>query len=69
MNKKWRDLTPGQRGAILVAGSIEVTLTAMAARDLWSRPAEQIRGRKGLWWLGIFVQPLGPVAYLLAGRR
>jgi hypothetical protein len=28
-----------------------------------------VRGPKGLWALGCFVQPVGPIAYLTLGRR
>jgi hypothetical protein len=48
---------------------VEVVLTAVAAVDLARRPRREIRGPKAAWWLGILVQPLGPVAYLGWGRR
>ncbi|MEU1384900.1 MULTISPECIES: PLDc N-terminal domain-containing protein [unclassified Nonomuraea] len=44
-------------------------LTGAAAVDLWRRPQREIHGWKGVWWLGIFVQPFGPIAYLAYGRR
>ena len=37
--------------------------------DLMRRPASQVRGPKLLWAAGFVVQPVGPVAYLLWGRR
>ena len=58
-----------QRITVLVAAPVELALTATAAVDLARRPAARIRGPKALWWLGIFVQPIGPVAYLAWGRR
>jgi hypothetical protein len=67
--KRWDDFTPGQQTAILVAASIELALTATALVDLARRPREQVRGPKPLWALGCVVQPVGPVAYLLFGRR
>ncbi|TMR93641.1 PLD nuclease N-terminal domain-containing protein [Nonomuraea basaltis] len=66
---RWDELSKRQQGLLLVAASAEVALTTAAVVDLWFRPREAVRGRKGLWWLGIFVQPIGPVAYLLCGRR
>jgi hypothetical protein len=48
---------------------VEAILTAVAAADLIQRPQSEIHGRKGLWWLGIFVQPVGPVAYLSWARH
>jgi len=37
--------------------------------DLVRRPRAQVRGPKALWMMGLFVQPVGPVAYLALGRR
>ncbi|MEU5862726.1 hypothetical protein ABZ815_16230 [Nonomuraea sp. NPDC047529] len=47
----------------------ELVLTGAAAAGLRRRPQREIRGWKGVWWLGIFVQPFGPIAYLTYGRR
>lgn len=66
--RKWSDFTPGQQGAILVLAAVELGLTTAAVVDLVRRPAEQIHGPKAAWALGVFVQPVGPVAYLLWGR-
>ena len=68
-NRRWSDLTPAQQTAILVGASIELALTATALVDLARRPAAQVRGSKALWALGCAVQPVGPVAYLVWGRR
>ena len=54
---------------MIALGGVEVVLTAVALTDLSRRPAAQVRGPKTLWALAAFVQPLGPVAYLLGGRR
>jgi hypothetical protein len=67
--KRWSDLTPNQRRAVYVAGAIETVATAAALRDLARRPAEDVRGPKLLWRLGAFVQPVGPLAYFVVGRR
>jgi hypothetical protein len=67
--KQWSDLTDGQRAAIVVGGAIELVLTTLALVDLVRRPAAQVRGPKTLWALGSVVQPVGPIAYLLFGRR
>ena len=37
--------------------------------DLVRRPAEQVRGRKAIWAVGLLVQPFGPIAYLGWGAR
>lgn len=67
--KKWSDLTAGQKRAISVAGVAEAILTVAALRDLARRPADQVRGRKLVWVLAFTVQPFGPLAYFLRGRR
>jgi Phospholipase_D-nuclease N-terminal len=67
--KRWGDLTPIQQGLILGLASVELALSATALIDLARRPTSQIRGPKPLWLLGCFVQPVGPLAYLMLGRR
>ncbi|HQR80166.1 MAG TPA: PLDc N-terminal domain-containing protein [Actinomycetota bacterium] len=68
-NRKWSELSASQRALLLTLVSVELSLTATAAVDLIRRPADQVHGRKGLWALGLFIQPVGPVAYLCAHRR
>ncbi len=68
-NKKWSDLSSAQQTAILTLASIELSLTVTAAVDLVRRPAAQVHGRKGVWALALFVQPVGPIAYLWTHRR
>jgi len=63
------ELPRWQQIGALVLAPIEVALTITAAVDLARRPADQIRGPKALWWLGILIQPLGPVTYLKWARH
>jgi len=67
--KKWSDLTPAQQKAVIAGGAVELALTAVALRDLARRPASEVRGRKSTWVLAFAVQPFGPIAYLVRGRR
>ena len=67
--KQWRDLTTQQQRGIVVAALVELVMTSLAVRDLARRPATQVRGPKPLWLLTFVVQPVGPIAYLLLGRR
>ncbi|MEU4541659.1 hypothetical protein AB0G15_43215 [Streptosporangium sp. NPDC023825] len=67
-HKRWSDLSARQQAAILTLASVELSLTATAAADLWCRPAGQVRGSKALWWPLLFVQPIGPIVYLTLGR-
>lgn len=67
--RRWSDLEAGQRAALVAVAAVEVALTATAAVDLTRRPSGQIRGGKAMWWPLIFVQPVGPITYLVWGRR
>lgn len=68
-NRTWADLTPAQKTVMLTLISVEVSLTATALVDLVRRPADKVHGRKGVWALALFVQPVGPVAYLWTHRK
>ena len=67
--QQWSELSATARRAIVVAGVVELALTAFVHRDLSQRAAGDVRGPKLVWRLASFVQPFGPIAYLLAGRR
>jgi len=67
--RSWHDLSRSQKRLTVIAGAAEVVLTTIAARDLAARPASGVRGPKALWVPFFAVQPFGPVAYLLIGRR
>lgn len=67
--RSWSDLSRTQRRLIIAGGAVESVITTVALRDLARRPGSQVRGPKAAWALGCVVQPVGPVAYLLLGRR
>ena len=67
--KSWGDLTPLQMKLVTVAGIVVVAVTAWCAKDLKQRPAELVRGPKLLWAPALTVQPVGPLAYLVLGRK
>jgi Phospholipase_D-nuclease N-terminal len=67
--RQWSERSGPERAAMVTLSSIEFALTMIAAVDLYRRPGEGVRGPKPLWWPIIFVQPVGPVAYLAFGRR
>lgn len=67
--KNWSELSPTQRKLVVVTGAAEAALTTYALRDLGSRGQAQLRGPKWAWRLACLVQPVGPIAYLVAGRR
>ena len=68
-NKKWSELSTGQRRGIMISGIVQVTLLIAALADIWRRPKEEIRGDKRLWTAVSFVNFIGPISYFLFGRR
>lgn len=71
MAKRWSDLSPGARKAIIVVGIAEAALKAAAAIDIKRRPADQIRGPKWAWGAGLVINSAGviPISYFVFGRR
>ncbi len=67
--RRWSELSPSARRAIVVGSVFELVMTTFALRDLFRRPAAAVRGKKWAWFLACFVQPVGPIAYFVAGRR
>jgi hypothetical protein len=67
--RTWSELTGRQRQAITVAGALEIVLTVYALVDLHGRSEAEVRGAKRWWIPVVFVQPVGPIAYLLFGRQ
>ena len=67
--KSWADMTPTQKNIVVVTGILEVALTAWCVRDLKQRPKELVRGPKALWGTAMSVQPIGPIAYVVLGRK
>ena len=67
--QRWQDLRPGHQSFILGLGAMELVTTTVAMIDLARRPRELVRGPKLAWVAAAVVQPFGPVAYLLFGRR
>jgi NADH:ubiquinone oxidoreductase subunit B-like Fe-S oxidoreductase len=71
MATRWSDLSPRTRKLIIVAGTAEVGLKAVAAIDLKRRPADQVRGPKWAWFAGLLINSAGliPLSYFVFGRR
>lgn len=67
--RRWNELTDGEKTAILVAASVQISLAATAWIDLARRPAAQVRGPKPLWAVAIAVNVVGPISYFAVGRR
>jgi hypothetical protein len=70
--KRWRQLDPRVRQAILLVGAFEAGLKAAALIDLAQRPGRDIRGSKPAWAVAVtVVNSVGllPIVYFLRGRR
>ena len=65
----WKTLSPAQKTALIIAGTLQVGLFAAAWADLSHRRPEAVNGRKVAWRAGLFVNTLGPLAYFLCGRK
>lgn len=66
--RKWPELSRTTQTLIIVGGAIEIALTSYSLVDLCRRPKSGVRGPKFLWAAAVFVQPVGPIAYLAVGR-
>jgi hypothetical protein len=69
LREQWASMPPWQRTGTVVLGAAEIVATTIAAADLVRRPRAAVRGPKAMWWPALAVQPFGPLAYLLLGRR
>jgi hypothetical protein len=67
--RRWDDLSPDQRRAIIAVGVITTIWQVAMLWDLSRRPADQLRGSKRAWVLASFVRPVGQIAYYAWGRR
>ncbi len=69
VQRRWRDLGPGQRIGLVAAGAAQLALAVPAWSDLARRRPAEVAGRRGVWAAGIAVDWVGPLAYLRWGRR
>jgi hypothetical protein len=67
--KRWSDLSPGQRKAIVAAGVVQNSLLAAAWIDMYRRPAERVKGDKRVWAAAALISWIGPISYFAFGRR
>jgi hypothetical protein len=67
--KSWSEMTPTQKKLVVATAVAEVAVTAWCVRDLKNRPDSLVRGPKLLWGPAMSIQPFGPIAYLVWGRK
>ena len=66
--RHWRDLSSKEQTAVLVLGSVQLSLAATAWADLATRPPELVNGKKSTWAVLIGINFVGPLAYFRWGR-
>ena len=67
--KRWSDLGPVQKGTVALSVTIQLGLLTAALRDIYRRPAAEVRGDKRLWVAAAFINFVGPISYFLIGRK
>jgi Phospholipase_D-nuclease N-terminal len=67
--KRWADLSSGQKMAMIVLGTIQFGLLAVALWDIAHRTADEVRGDRRLWAGIVFINWFGPLAYFTIGRK
>ena len=66
--KKFKDMSPPQRAAVIGVLAVALPLIAAAQRDLQRRPESEVRGKKWVWRL-VCLNALGALAYFRWGRQ
>ena len=66
---KWSELTPTQRILVVCGALIQLTLFALAQRDLSKRSADAVNGPKWAWRMATMINFIGPIAYFRCGRK
>ncbi|MBU8808797.1 hypothetical protein KL953_07805 [Mycolicibacterium goodii] len=72
MKKRWNDLSPTAKAAVIGVAAVDAGLRAWALRDLAGRNAGQVRGPKKLWSIALGLITSGgvlPAVYLVVGRK
>ncbi|WP_437583214.1 hypothetical protein ACSAGD_13125 [Paramicrobacterium sp. CJ85] len=68
-NKKWKDLSGGQKTFLVVLVAIQLALTGAAHADIAKRDERELTASKRAWRLISLIDFAGPLTYFLAGRR
>lgn len=67
--RTWSELSTPAKAGVVTLAAVEAVVTTIAARDLSGRTDEQVNGPRWLWKIAFFVQPFGPLGYLILGRK
>src|SRR4029079_15215424 len=68
-HRRWRDLGPGARAAVIVGAATQLGLLGAAQLDIKRRSAQQLNGPRWVWVLVSFINFAGPISYFVFGRR
>jgi hypothetical protein len=66
---KHRRASAARQARMGVQGLINLVLTILTVRDIRKRSDDEIKGNRKLWMLAAFAPPIGPIAYLVFGRK
>ncbi|MFN8596797.1 MAG: PLD nuclease N-terminal domain-containing protein [Anaerolineae bacterium] len=53
----------------LVRGAINAALVIWTLYDIRQRSDAELNGKRNVWLIAAFAPPIGPIAYLLFGRK
>jgi hypothetical protein len=67
--KQWNDLTDTQKRDLVLLGTLQLALLAVALLDIHRRSVDTINGSKRVWRMVVFINFIGPIAYFLFGRK
>ena len=67
--KSWSDMTRTQKKVVVATGDRGGRGHHVVPARPQGAPAELVRGPKALWGPAMSVQPVGPIAYLVWGRK
>ena len=69
-DRNWSSIPGAKQRGIGVAAFVQFALLGIALRDWRKRPGSQMRGgSKWKWFPVLFVNVVGPIIYLVWGRR
>jgi hypothetical protein len=68
-NRRWGELSSGQRTGVAVLSILQLALLAATLWDVAHRKPEEVRGDRRMWAGLAFINWFGPLAYFAIGRR
>lgn len=69
LRNEWLDLPTELRFPVIAAIIADTTAKVFTWGSLIKRPANKVRGPKWAWVLVSFVNGIGPISYVLFGRK